>query len=361
MEKPQDYNLAHNTPYKEWKQEWKDYKNWKRRCFMKPEWIDLTDEERYIEKNKNWQISRNAWKIKKESLTEEELKIINQKKGSHYHNLSEEDKIKHNKILQQRSKDFWNSLTPIERSEFGKYRWNLKSDEEKMIISKRFNQAGVNRMKLLSREEIMKQIKYMNKKWKEKFDNDETFRNKQIKLLRKHNQEFWNNITNLEYWNNEIEFLDDLLGLCILYTHPYMNQIKHKDFDKLFPNNPITGSPSVEYQHLWDFKLNLKQKSILVDIDGSIHYNESYKRYSPYIDKEYSMLDYIKFNDSKRSYQTDGLDAYIIQCYDDKLTNDTKVLHLQTNKEMSYKDFINEIKFLNYSKKEIRKIIKEGL
>ena len=101
----------------------------------------------------------------------------------------------------------------------------------------------------------------------------------------------------------------------------------------------------------------MSDKYILIDIDGSIHKLEQ----SKWIVDGFDVGGYIQFNDSQRPYQTDGLDAYIIQCYDDKLTNDTKVLHLQTNKEMSYKDFINEIKFLNYSKKEIRKIIKEGL
>lgn len=66
-------------------------------------------------------------------------------------------------------------------------------------------------------------------------------------------------------------------------------------------------------------------------------------------------------NDSKRPYQTDGLDAYVVQCYDDKLTNDTPVVNIKTNEKMTMKSFIALMNILNLSNKELKETIKEGI
>ena len=51
-------------------------------------------------------------------------------------------------------------------------------------------------------------------------------------------------------------------------------------------------------------------------------------------------IDYYKFRDSQRPYQTDGLDAYIIKCYDDNLTDNTPVINIETKESMTFQTFI---------------------
>ena len=271
------------------------------------------------------------WEIMDNKIIEDRNKKISTAQIKRYKNLNERKKASENYVNQ----------------------WTLaKDDIEKEKIRKHLIKIAQDSWNNLSDEEKDLRKKNLKDYWNNLSDEE------YIQWNQKRIEGIENSIKNKKYWNNELTFIEDLWALCIKFDHQWYNKIKHKDFDKLFPNNPITGNQFVNHYHCWDFKLNLKQKSILVDIDGSIH-NLLLGKFilSNEIDKSLE----IKFNDSKRSYQTDGLDAYIIQCYDDKLTNDTKVLCLKDNKEMSYKDFINEIKFLNYSKKEIRKIIKEGL
>ena len=73
MDKPADYKLAHKMPYSSWKQEWKDYKNYKRQLIRAPERINFTEEE------------KRAYKIK---VAKENVKKSHEK----YNNLSQEEK-----------------------------------------------------------------------------------------------------------------------------------------------------------------------------------------------------------------------------------------------------------------------------
>ena len=66
-----------------------------------------------------------------------------------------------------------------------------------------------------------------------------------------------------------------------------------------------------------------------------------------------NVAEFVAFNDSKRPYQTDGYDAYIVQCYDDKLTDDTPVVKIQTGEKMSFKSFMALIEFMNSNKLDI--------
>ena len=70
---------------------------------------------------------------------------------------------------------------------------------------------------------------------------------------------------------------------------------------------------------------------------------------------EYEILDYYKFKDSQRFYQTDGLSAYIILCYNDNLTFDTDVYDLTLKSIIKFKDFISILNLLNL--KRLNKII----
>ena len=195
MEKPIDYHLAHNIPYKEWKQEWKDYKNWIRRIKMNPKVANMSPEEYKKYRSKASSVSRKAWKYKYNSMSEEKKAKVNAKKASHWNNASEEEKEEMKKRLSNISQTFWDSMTDKEKKEFSKYRWDLKTDEEKNIIISRFNQAGVERMKNLPKEEIDHQIRVMNEARLKKLEEDDEFREKQYMLLNKHMHDYWDNIS----------------------------------------------------------------------------------------------------------------------------------------------------------------------
>lgn len=167
---------------------------------------------------------------------------------------------------------------------------------------------------------------------------------------------------------SEGNFINDikLMGLMagIHYDWGYASSIVHQDFDKLFPNNPHTKSNVVNPYHAWDFIIYGTAKNILIDIDGSIHNVAEFDIVRNLKSKKsqagtYRLSSHIQFNDSQRPYQTDGMDAYIIECYNDKLADDTRVLNLQTGDYMTYKKFKNYIQFIILSDKEIKKIMKD--
>lgn len=159
----------------------------------------------------------------------------------------------------------------------------------------------------------------------------------------------------------EVMFSEDTQKLPsidrIEYTQQYRNQIKHPDFNTIFPVNPITNG-SVNPYHIWDFIIYGKYKNILIDIDGSIHYKKKNNYYfkNSKGDK-INLSELMTFNESQRYYQTDGLDAYVIQCYDDKLSDDTSVLDLKSGKKIKYKDLLNIILYLNIDDAVTKEII----
>ena len=71
-----------------------------------------------------------------------------------------------------------------------------------------------------------------------------------------------------------------------------------------------------------------------------------------------SMADVIAFNESQRPYQTDGLDAYVVKAYNDKLSGDTEVDILHTNGVMTYMDLIDIIYNSQITESDIKFITK---
>lgn len=148
-----------------------------------------------------------------------------------------------------------------------------------------------------------------------------------------------------------------LLTKKVKYKWQYRSQIKHPDFDKLFPFNKVTGGKFVNPYHIWDFIIYSESGNILIDIDGSIHNTgPGIVKYSNEENIEFS--DLIKFNDSQRPYQTDGLEAYIIRSYNNKLEDNTEVLVLKDNSIISYKTLLSIIMISQISKSEIKELKK---
>ena len=198
MEKPDNYNFyinkKNNIPYKEWPREVKDYLNWKRRQRSHPEWANISEDERKEKvkeiKRKNIQKYKEKW----ETMSDGEKAEINKKKGSHYNNLSEEDKLKQNEVLKLRSRKFWDSLGESQRKEFGQYRWNKNSEETKREIIRKFVDGGKKHRESLTDEDIQLQIKRMNDAWKEKYNNDKNFKNQNNRLLRENNEKYFESL-----------------------------------------------------------------------------------------------------------------------------------------------------------------------
>ena len=139
---------------------------------------------------------------------------------------------------------------------------------------------------------------------------------------------------------NEMEFMNMMNSLYLTYSYLYYNKTIHPDFEKLFPYNPIKKTGLISPYHQWDFIVYGKSSNILIDIDGSIHSGIGSDYYvTDSSGVKFKLKDYIAFNDSKRPYQTDGLDAYIVACYDDNLTPNTPVCQLNS-------DFITDVETL---------------
>jgi len=109
---------------------------------------------------------------KNRNKSPEEKAIINKKKGSYYNNMSEEEKEEFNKVLQQRSQNFWDGLQGKDREDFSKYRWDLRTDESKEEQIKRFIEGGKRYRESLTEEDIRLQVERMVRAHKEKFENN---------------------------------------------------------------------------------------------------------------------------------------------------------------------------------------------
>jgi len=205
-----------------------------------------------------------------------------------------------------------------------------------------------------------------------------TLEERELKML--HLVEYWDNISdeNLDnsYKNRldsiiesdkiikgptEIIFCEDLDKIPLLtkkvnYKWQYRNQIKHPDFNKMFPINPVTNSKRISPYHIWDFIIYSEDGNILVDIDGKIHNIEHGK--VNYCGKNIDLLDLIKFNDSQRPYQTDDFDAYIVKAYNNKLEDNTEVLVLKDNSIITYKKLLSIIMTSQISKSEFKELRK---
>lgn len=304
------------------------------------------------------------------------IRVINAKNG--IHNMSEAAKKQRSINSSIATKKVMNSLTEEQRksrslklSKSGKHRYSIMSDIDKRELGRKISEgqshipddkkAIINKQRSESMKSYIKSLSF-----------------EELEMRRHRVQEWWDNMTPEEYhkwWqsqssgysnyleslniipnNNESEFIKHLFRYEIKYQFQFPNKIKHPEFDNLFPFNSVTGSKFINPFHKWDFKITTLSEEILVDVDGSIHNQPSYVVTHPQTKVTYNMLDYYKFRDSQRFYQTDGLSAYVIQCYDDKLNDDTLVLHLNSNQIMTFKQFMMNLVWLNLSSKDKKKI-----
>jgi hypothetical protein len=305
------------------------------------------------EKKKRITKQKNTWANK----SEEEMKLISDKQREIKKNESEEKrKIRINKTS--------NKLTEFYKNESKKEKevriqkqvktWNNKSIEEK---------EKNNIMLNLVRKEYMENETNNQKKnryirisiGRKKYYEDLSIKDyqEQCRLVA---IEFNKNNNSIPNNKLEIEFANTLNKYNIKYKYRYYNEIKHKDFDKLFPYNPITCGEFIKPYHEWDFIIYTKQGNILIDIDGDIH-DESKTNYyvTDKCNRKFILKDLIEFNDSQRFYQTisifndniTNLSAYIIKAYDNKLENNIFVYEIKNDVTMNYEGFLNHLQYLN--------------
>ena len=139
------------------------------------------------------------------------------------------------------------------------------------------------------------------------------------------------------------DFPDRLMMAGLNYSTSYISMDVHPDFYKEFPPEKRPNPEAKAFLHCWGYLIHTLEGDVLVDIDGSRHRPT---RNNPRV----------KFDDGKRKYLTDGMQAYIVQCYDDNLTDNTPVEDVATGKKMTFRQWISIIKWMNMPEKERNKV-----
>lgn len=338
----------------------KDQPHYCRKCRgeMEHERINnLSEEERayYLEKKNEaiqagWakQTAEQKAKISQDrsdawAVNEERKEKTRQQMIERWKNCSPEKMKEHVAKLNQGKFNYWNNPANREyHSQRAREKWYKQSKEEQERILKALNDGRIEfyeNLTLAQREEMLrKQSISMKKYWDNLSEEEKQIWNNNYRIgmeaYRKKLSE--NNSMN----NNELEFADILDINKISYEVHYYNKTEHPDFKKLFPVNTATGSKIISPFHEWDFMIHTKDEDILVDIDGSVHNPKN------------KTTGVTEFNDSKRPYQTDGLTAYAVLCYDDKITMDSLVINIKTEDIMTLRSLIFIISWMNLSDKD---------
>lgn len=352
---------------------------------------NMSDEE----KERLSQISKDLWANKSE---EEKQKIINKRSKTlqdnpeirlaknakiskankeYFNNLSEEERIKRNekfKLAQNNVSDEEKERRVLRGKEFYKRYYGNISDEEYQAIQNKKRETWANKSEENMQEYRNKISEISKNSWANQTEErkQEIGEKRSIGVKRSWDQR---TIEEFEEWAKNVsngilkgngrpvqEIENDFMGLLnsnnIKYEFQYMSKIKYDKFDKIFPSNPVTGGKFVSPYHVWDFIIHLRDKSILVDIDGSIHDPRQTDYEVSWNGATFKLSDYIAFNDSQRILQNDGLDVYIIRCFDDKITDESLVINLKTNTGIKFKDFLNTLILDSLPENDVKDLIK---
>lgn len=268
-----------------------------------------------------------------------------------FNNMPSDIRIEINNKISKKRKAYWDNMDIEDRIQFGlnhKKWWDNLTSEEREIQFAPMREGYWLWYNSLTDEE-KKEISRMKSKYSSDYWNNMTVEEKTrwIKKRRDGFNKYFNSL-NSSPNKNESDFINYLNLNNLDYKFQWYNEIDHPSFYQLFPSNPVTGASIVLPFHAWDFIIYLRDKIVIVDIDGSIHnpYHQDFKVVAN-TGKVVNINDIMKFNDSQRLYQTDGYDAYIVQCYDDKLTDDTPVIKLQTGEKMTVKQLMDLLYFMN--------------
>lgn len=276
------------------------------------------------------------------NMTKEEKQALDDLIRNGIHNMSQEAKENHRINVGLAKREEWTKKSLEEIKNFSdsiKQGLANMSQEAKKQHNINLSIAGKKIYNEKSDEEKLKQIAPLLKYHKNLSKEEEIAYNHLISVgLEKH----WENISYNEFIDimykmainqnlksnseklfrltkTELQFKEILDHYNIEYKVLYYNTKIFPGFRKNFPVNPITGSERISPYHEWDFMILLKNKKIFVDIDGSHHDPKFYKEDSFTINQ---------FNDSQRPYQTDYYSAFVVQCYNDNLDYNSKVVNI---------------------------------
>ncbi len=290
-------------------------------------WSSLDDKTKEADSKRR----KDLWKKRKEDGSGQFiLDAMKEGRANWWNSLSDEEKEEQWSYMEAGRAKWWNNLTNEEKAEHMKHphegftKWfnRLSSSDRKSFLDT--IQVGHREfwenMTTQAYIDLNATIKDDGKTY---FESDSLLGNKDVKPT-----------------SIEVEFINLLKQNGIDYTFQYRSKQVHPDFVTLFPRNPITGMGFTSPYHYWDFMLDVNGRNILIDVDGGIHFKETFTRVHPFTNKEYSVLEYNKFSDSKRPYQTDGMDAYVVECPDNHVHEKCIVSNVKTGEKTTLKSFI---------------------
>ena len=304
-------------------------------------WINKSDEEK---KKFSEAVSKGLSNMSDETKKNRGEKIGKAQKKRH-ENMPIEEKERLEKLRNEGFRKWRDNLTEEELIEESIRKRNEQlnlSEEKKLIRNQKLREASKNRfMKLSYKDFIVKEynkaINCNNKSNEEKIKylNKNGTEYEFIKLL-----EFYNIPYKLHYYNT---------GIYNSTEYYYLNLDNLENFNEypqfrlLFSQNLVTGNKYISPFHEWDFAIIKDNKFYtFIDLDGTAH-DINHMKIKAKREFEYIVQDYHQFKDSQRLYQTDGYSAYIVQCYNDKLLDDTPVLNLQMNTKRTLKNFLENL------------------
>ena len=307
---------------------------------------NMSDDER---KKMNATLSKaqsKRWKNMDPDKKKSILEALHAGSSAWYNNLSDEEKVKFHTHIQNGNKKWWDSLSDDEKSKYAQIR--------KYAADEYWKWAKNN-------PDIMREISDRQSKNIKKFWDSMTEYEYKVWDIKRQNglDQYLNNLPYMGMNINECSFANYMNNFKFKYDHHWYNKIEHPEFSKLFPYNPVTKSTSVSPYHQWDFIIHTLDGDVLIDIDGSIHDINSINHSVKYFNgSTINLSDIIKFNDSKRPYQTDGLPAYVVICYDDKMTLNTPVQNIVTGEVLDISKLISTLIWMNTCEKDKKEMIR---
>ena len=319
---------------------------------------NMTDEERVRVSEIRRINTQNRWDNMSDEEREKQVAMLQEARNNYYESLSDEEKEARLNKLNEGFRNWRENMTDEDRARESaerKARWNKMTDAEKQKSLEVLHQEWTRWYNNMTDEEKKEYRKSVNKHWEEM--TEEEF----IEWTNKREEGITKMYEEMDKPQNvvELEFAADLDRYGINYEWQYLSKVIHPEFNKLFPHNPVLDR-RVSPFHRWDFIVITKHGDFLVDVDGSFH--DIGNRYITKFGSKIRSL--IRFNDSKRFYQTDGKNAYIIQAFNDQIGPETPVFVVdgRTNairSKMTYSQFITSIRFMNFSDEEIKEIMKK--
>ena len=307
-------------------------------------WVNMSDKDKqlYID------YCKELWRNRSE---EYKIKFISNLRDNLNNWRKNIDIVSKNQIYQKisdKNKQYWSNLSEEERNkridllQYERDKWWSTASKDQLIDHKI---KSIKYWESLSQEEREEYRQTKIDEWKNRFNNEYIKIYFNTSLGKVNSETIKNNKS-----PSELDFINYLNINDLMYNFQYMNYTYPDYFYEIFDKskNPY---------HVWDFIIHTINGDVLIDIDGSEHFIPE----GEFITKDgIDVGKRIKENDTKRPYQTDGLDAYIILAYDDTINMNTLVYIIKDNKFIIVKDLLNYLNIMNLSNTEFKKLMNIG-